>query len=131
LIESLDVWGLGHSVAAGMISALHSAIYEDGFPEGVDRKKLAEFIEQAFAQDGGGISAIVYDFVVVTIGLCSSLAVCDKLISVLATRPGARVEVMLKLEAILRDIAKNDKELYDVYRPEANFVIQALRTSSD
>jgi hypothetical protein len=57
--------------------------------------------------------------------------VWDELISVLANRPGAREDILLKLEAILRDMAKNDKALYDSYSPEAEFVIQTLRTSPD
>jgi hypothetical protein len=43
----------------------------------------------------------------------------------------AREDILLKLEAILRDMAKNDKALYDSYSPEAEFVIQTLRTSPD
>lgn len=54
LIGSLDVWGLGHSVAIGMIGALHTAIREDGLPEAVNSKELAEFVDQAFAQDESG-----------------------------------------------------------------------------
>jgi hypothetical protein len=129
LLESLDLWGLGQSVATGMTWALHSAVYEDGLPEAVDRKKLAEFIEQAFAQADSGSSARIDDLSLSTAGLCASLAAWDQLINVLATRPGAREEVMLKLEVMLRDMAKNDKELYDLYNPEVSFAMQALRTS--
>lgn len=74
-------------------------------------------------------SGPMHDFSVATIGLCSSIVVRNEIIGVLATRPRAKEEIMLKLEAILRDMAKNDKALYDSYGPEADFVVQALRTN--
>jgi hypothetical protein len=126
LLEKMDVWSLGQRVPEVLLSALYSAIYEDGLPVGFNRAALAGFIVRFSSQDDP-VDAPADDFRVLTINVCASLAMRDELLSVLATHPGAREEMLGRVEAILERFAKTDAVLLDLYRDEAAFALESLR----
>ena len=129
LLESLDVWAMAsHHIPASMLGAFEIAAYEDGLPVGLDFCSLAELIQSATRKRSSPEGVFLETGV---IGVCASLAVRDQLVRVLETRAGARVEVLLGLESMMRRMAASDRELFDLYESAARTAIKALRAEEN
>jgi hypothetical protein len=126
LTKSMKVWEMNQT-PTGLLHALFCATYEDGLPDGADYEALADFIHQASFENYSTFKGPAYHLDIEVIHVCSSLAGRGQLLAVLATRPGARDEMILRIESSLRSLAENDKHLYESYGEEARFVIDSLR----
>jgi hypothetical protein len=126
LLESVDLSKAGHCIPAAMLGILHSAIYEDGLPEGIDYKAIAEFVHRATSQDPTTFPGRIDDWNTGAVDVCAGLACRNLLIPVLATRPGAREEMILNFQVILFRFVENTEGSHP-WIPDVRFVIEALQ----
>ena len=124
--QSLDVWGMKHWIAPGLLNSLYCAILEDGLQPDAEILALAMFLREAAARFETFIGP-AFDLQVEVINVCYGLAYRRQLVSVLDSSPGIRSYLLDRIESAVEAMARDDQELLNSYAKEAQVAIDALR----